>query len=437
MIGAWARRIERHWFEPASLRDLAWVRIVLAGSTLLFFRHDLAPHLSFVHADPSTFRPLLVLKVLMVPFGGWGVRPEATLLHGIWLVSVVSAALAMVGLATRPALFALAASYTLLEAHLYSFGEIHHGPAILSIMLWVLAVAPSGAAMSIDALRRRIQRSVARMAFTPISPAEEQSEYGRWPLRVGQWLLVLVYLSAGLSKLANGGLHWFNGYTLSYYLLQDAVRWQSGLAMTMAEHPALNAVLAVGTVAFELSFVLAVLLPRLAWPYVLAGTGLHTGIYLLQHAPFFQFIAVWSTVIEALRTTWPKRLRLPSPKPWTLVYDGLCPLCIRTVVILDYLDIRRQLRFVNLEAEWAAASALSPKLTIEHVRKAIHLVSPDGQVSSGFAAFRWLCRQLPLLWPLLPLCYAPLSGWVGPRLYRAIAERRGQVVCTVEACATR
>jgi predicted DCC family thiol-disulfide oxidoreductase YuxK len=435
MIQSWARILDRHWFDPASLRDLAWVRIVIAGSALLFFRHDLAPHLSYVQADPSTFQPLPALKVLMLPFGGWGIRPEATLLHGVWLLSIVSAALATIGFGTRLALLALAASYTLLEAHLYSFGEVHHGPAILAIMLWVLAVAPCGEALSVDGLRRRIDRSLARMRFEPITSAEERSEHARWPLRVGQWLLVLIYLSAGLSKLANGGLQWFNGYTLSYYLLQDAVRWGSGLALALAEVPLVNAAISVFAVGFELSFVLAVLVPRLTWPYLLAGAGLHTGIYVLQHAPFFQFIAVYAVFMEPLRETWPLRFRLASAQPWTVVYDGLCPLCIRSAVILDYLDLRRQLRFVDLEHEWATAVAIAPTLTAERARAAIHLVSPDGQVYSGFTAFRALSRQLPLLWPVLPLLYAPLSGRVGPRLYRLVAASRGRVVCRADSCA--
>src|SRR5688572_17184121 len=29
MIRSWARILDRHWFDPASLRDLAWLRIVL------------------------------------------------------------------------------------------------------------------------------------------------------------------------------------------------------------------------------------------------------------------------------------------------------------------------------------------------------------------------------------------------------------------------
>ena len=133
----------------------------------------------------------------------------------------------------------------------------------------------------------------------PQTPSE--SPFARWPLRTVQWLLVLVYLSAGLSKLAAGGLDWFNGYTLSYYFAQDALRWGSPVGLWLAGQPEIASVLSIGAVVFELTFVLAILVPRLAPVYVLWGVATHGLIYLAQRAPFFQYYALFFAFIESLR----------------------------------------------------------------------------------------------------------------------------------------
>src|SRR4029450_1604315 len=128
---------------------------------------------------------------------------------------------------------------------------------------WLLAVSPSEAVLSLDALLRRVRTAGGSMHVEPPAQTLPESPFARWPLRTVQWLLVLVYLSAGLSKLAAGGLDWFNGYTLSYYFAQDALRWGSPVGLWLAGQPEIASVLSVGAVVFELTFVLAILVPRL------------------------------------------------------------------------------------------------------------------------------------------------------------------------------
>jgi predicted DCC family thiol-disulfide oxidoreductase YuxK len=255
----------------------------------------------------------------------------------------------------------------------------------------------------------------------------------RWPLRTIQWLLVLAYLSAGLSKLIVGGLQWFDGHTLSYYLMRDSVRWGSEVAMAAAEQTELLAVLSVGTVGFELTFALAVLVPVLAWPYVLVGGALHTGIYILQRAPFFQYLALYVVLIEPLRRYWPVRRRSPE-RLSTVVYDGLCPRCIRTMVTLDYLDVTGKLVYLDLERDWPQVARLDPTLTLEGARHSMLVVAADGTVHRGYHAFRALARIMPALWPVLPVFHLPLAGRIGPSIYDRLAARRLRIQCTPEVC---
>lgn len=423
--------LDRHWFAPASLRDLAIVRIVVVGAQLYFLSTTLTYQLWLAQIDPSFYLPIPAQKVLLLAFG-WGARPEPMLLEAAWMLGVVSGLSALVGLYTRLSLFCFAAVNTLLVAHGYSYGEVHHPEALMIMVLWILAFAPAGEAWSLDDLRFRMRSAFETMRFEPQKPEDIYSPLARWPLRLAQWMFVLVYLSAGMSKLANGGLEWFNGYTLAFYFAQDGVR-HGGLGLYLASYPTVCAVLAVGTVVFELTFVLAVLVPGLAWAYVMAGTVFLGGIYLIQRAPFFGYIFLYIVFIEALR----RRINL-APKrvapAWTLIYDGLCPLCVRSMVFLDYLDARRRLRFVDLERDWSAAAATVPGLTQDEARHAMHLVGPDGEVYRGFFAFRALARLLPLMWPLLPLLHGPVASRLGQWSYSIVAGSRGRTVCRAAKC---
>ena len=298
------RHLERSWFAPASLVDLSIVRIVVVGTELVSLLapgpSSLGRQLWLSGAPAATFAPLPALKVLLLPVG-WGARPGPMFLHAVWLGALAFGILALLGVYWRLTLALFAAASTLLIAHAYSYGEMHHGQALLVIALWVLCFAPSGAALSADAFVARWR--TARRTLRGESLPADDSRFARWPLRLIQWLLALAYLSAATSKLTMGGLDWLNGYTLAYYLVQDGTIHHNELALLVARFPAVCALLAAGALLFELTFSVAVLRPRLAWAYVVVGTVMHTTIYLLQHAVFFQFIALYTVFLEPLRAT--------------------------------------------------------------------------------------------------------------------------------------
>jgi predicted DCC family thiol-disulfide oxidoreductase YuxK len=169
---------------------------------------------------------------------------------------------------------------------------------------------------------------------------------------------------------------------------------------------------------------------------VLAGTGIHLGIFLIQRAPFFQFIFLYVVFVEALRLYGPHRRRSAAPqRPSTIIYDGLCPLCIRTMVILDAADPGGRSAYLDLETNWSAVAIVAPSLTPERARAAMHVITPDGQLLHGFRAFKHLAHRLPWLWPLVPLFHAPLAERAGPWLYDRVAGSRAHAECTVERCA--
>jgi len=427
--------LEQHWFAPASARDLATVRIVLVALQLFL----LLPPPSYgcsgcdpgfsarlAELGPAFYESLPSLDGLLAPFGS--PRPDAQLLHGVWLASLAGGVLALIGLWTRAGLLTLAWGSTVLVAHSYSFREYHHPEALFLLALWVLALAPIGPALSLDALIRRVRATSRSGRFDPEAGAP-RSPLFRWPLTLIMWLVAITYLDAGLSKLTSGGLAWLDGDTLAHYFARDGLARGHALGIWLAGHPWLLSPMAVGALLFELSFFAAVLYPRLAPFYVVAGIGMHTGIYVVHGPLFLQTMSLYVVFLEPVRARLCELFAAP-PDPLTLIYDGGCRRCRRTMAVFDEVAAPGRLRFVNFEDELVGHTRGEP----EELRHALHAVLPGGQVVVGFEALTALARALPVLWPLRPLLVLARATGAGSALDQRAAARRRELGCRSATC---
>jgi hypothetical protein len=228
-------------------------------------------------------------------------------LWSVYWITAIGGVLALIGCWTRCSLLVFALGNVFMQAFYYSFGDMHHNQAALIIALGVLALAPSGAVLSVDAWRRR-SGSAAGARWT--RPHEARSDFARWPLLVTRWLLALIYGSAALSKLVASGVDWINGYTLQYYLLDDGLRNGMELGVRLGAYHLPVVVLSWVSMLFEGTFFLVLVAPRLAWVYLPVGIALHLGIYWTMKAPFFQFSVLyaafvpWTRFGKALKDSW-------------------------------------------------------------------------------------------------------------------------------------
>jgi hypothetical protein len=223
---------------------------------------------------------------------------------------------------TRRSLLVFAAASTFFPAHFYSYGTLQHPQAAATIVLWMLILTPSGGELSVDSMLVRIAESARRERFVR-REAEAMSRDARWPLRLVQWLLVVIYLSAALSKITVGKAAWLNGYTMTFYLLLDGSTHHVPLAIALAHSHFFSVLSAVIALAFELTFVVCVLFPPATPAYLATGVALHTGIWVLLRAPFFQFLALYAAFAEPMREVLRRRApsgsRPPSSTVWTVV----------------------------------------------------------------------------------------------------------------------
>ena len=124
----------------------------------------------------------------------------------------------------------------------------------------------------------------------------------------------------------------------------------------------------------------------------------------------------------ALTTSW----------PFTLLYDGECPLCAREVRMLQRLDRRGRLRFEDI-----AAPDFDPArygATRESLMARIHGVLPDGTVVEGLEVFRRAYAAVGLGWLLAPTRWPGLRR-VADAAYRWFARNRLRLTGRRDECA--
>jgi hypothetical protein len=172
--------------HPVSMRALALLR-VLAGPAVLL---HLQPFLSDA-LDGRIYR-----DAFHEPYAAWYPELPDTVYVGLLALAAVAAVAMSLGFITR---LATATTFAIVAYNLFlSTTHFHNNRAYLVIVLGVLAVAPCGRELSLDAW---IRRRRGRPALDPSAPG--------WPLWLLRFECAAVYGASGLSKLLDPD--WFGG----------------------------------------------------------------------------------------------------------------------------------------------------------------------------------------------------------------------------------
>lgn len=262
MIRAAWRHWDRFWFAPTDPLPLALIRIAL-GTVMTLWALSLFGQLADFFAvdgvtgDAARGRAWYAWTVL-------GAAPPPMLLGAVYLSLVVAAPALALGWHTRAAsVVVLVAAVSLTRTDPYVFNS---GDVLLRLICLYVALAPAGAALSLDARRRG-----ARMI-----PA--------WPLRLLQLQVSVMYLGAALGKFR--GVGWRDGSATGYALrLPELERFP--LASALDAWPALVPFTTYATLAVEAALVVLVWPRRTRAPALLVGVTLHLGIELGLRVGFF------------------------------------------------------------------------------------------------------------------------------------------------------
>ncbi len=293
--------LERVYFAPMPARRLAAVRVYVGLYAAVYLLVRLPHLLGFADYDPAFFAPVGVASLLDAP-----VAP-ALYVGSVALTVVLSWAF-LFGFAHRVLAPLFAASLLFVLTYSSSFGKILHTDNMLVLHVAILALAPAADSLSYD----------ARRADSPRAP---HGRYG-WPVRLLCAVTAAVYLLAGIAKLRNSGLAFFDGENLRNYIAFDNVRKaelgsvSSPVGPALLEYTGLFALLAWVSLVLELGAPLALFHRPLGRAWAIGVMGFHFGVLVLMAIGFAYplsgaaFAAFFD--LERLR---PPKLGRPSSAP--------------------------------------------------------------------------------------------------------------------------
>lgn len=423
----------RFWFTPADPTTLGSIRIA-TGLMLLYVHGVYTLDLAALVGPGGWVRPEVVGPSARAPFDptyltllgeGWPLY----LAHGLGLAVL---ALFTLGLFTR-VISILAFGVVL--AYINRNGAMLFGlDQITSMLCLYLAIGPSGSALSLDRLVARSRNWRRQLGFRSRSeppPEDRRSVGANLAIRLIQVHMCLIYLCAGLAKRGDA---WWDGTAIwrvlaTYEFQIFDPRW-------FADYPGVLALAGYVTVLWELSFCVLIW-NRLLRPLVLVvAVLLHAGIGLFMGLPTFGVLMLVGCA-SFVEPAFLKRLysrMFAGPGRLRLVYDGLCPLCMRAASVIKAVDPWDQVQLVDFNT--VKPSSVHRRLDFDTCMQAMQLVTAGGRLYAGFYAFRALSCRLRILWPLAAFLFLPGVATVGVGVYSFIAARRPRFLdCPEGTCA--
>jgi len=178
-------------------------------------------------------------------------------------------------------------------AHAASSGTGHfwHVPLF---SFWILAFTLKHDAYSLDF---HLQHKIPYYPFK-INDSPDLSAFGRKLILI---TISFIFLSAGISKITLGGLTWFSGSSLYYYLQNlNIPRYYIGpmIHEFLLNNKGWVTVLSVLTIFFETAFISVVFLPKMRLPFVLCAWAFHIGISLVMAPRYFPQMICYIVIIN-------------------------------------------------------------------------------------------------------------------------------------------
>jgi hypothetical protein len=355
-----AGRVDELLGRAVSMRALALLR-VLAGPVVLL-------HLRPFLADAWDGR--IYRDAFYEPYAAWYPElPRAVYVGLLWLAAVAAVAMSL-GFVCR---LATATTFAIVAYNLFlSTTHFHNNRAYLVIVLGLLAVAPCGRELSLDAWLRRRR---GRPALDPRAPA--------WPLWLLRFECAAIYGASGMSKLLDPD--WFGG-TVSWQRVVQARdqldAWPlPGWAMSVLTDRGVHTGAAKIIVLTELFIAVGLWWRGTRYAAVWVAVVFHVTIEASASVQVFSLLGIAVLVIWAVPSTRDRLLRI------------------------DPTDARqRRWRAVVRGLDWLARFRVEPAAPGSR----LEIVDRDGTATHGAPALALALSRLPLTaWFALPALLLP------------------------------
>ena len=331
--------------------------------------------------------------------------------------------LGLVGWRTRVVIPLGALCHFLLLGILIDYSFFWHQNLVPLYVMIVLSFTPCGDGWSVDRLWKIYQGRAVPDA-SRASPVYGWSRYACWAM------IALPYVANGLSKLLDGGLFWWHPTNMRNHLYMDTLNprefdWALSLHLVHAPD-ILFSLMGLFALFSETLFGL-VLFSRVARRiFPVAAIMMHIGIFLLQRILFFDLIFLQLVFFDFTPIRKAIGGRLASKRGrLQVLYDGLCPLCCRTVRLLACFDLFTRLEFLDFRrldlSDYNRRLGLN--LAPRDLEEEISVIF-RGQAYRGFYGYRRLALAVPAFWPLAPWLFLPGVSSLGVWVYGYVARNR-------------
>ena len=285
---------------------------------------------------------------------------------------------------------------------------------------------PADKAFSLDNLRYKLS-----------TPFKHYSEYTKSTVSVLAYYLPVaiclgfLYFDSVVHKMF--AEHWRNG--LGTWLPATQPYYVSALDMSpLLNQKWIQNLLGYTILVFQFTFVFFFWQRYARIVYLFIGTGLHLGITLSFNIYPFG-LGMLSFYLLMIPFRWWRAMGhfFVSKQPTlTVFFDQQCPLCNRTVLILNHFDIFKRIDFKNAQeyaAHYPAVSVIKQELLLKN----LYATDSHGRIYSGVQTYAQIFKHTGYLAFIGVLLSLPLIHGIAARKYRAIADNRARVNCN-ETC---
>ena len=397
-------KISQLYFQPAPASGVGLFRLLFGLVTLqevlflLYFNH-----LIF---DPI---PYLDVEFPMIPF-----------FLCLW---AVVAACVVVGYRCQPMIIANYLFWIVFVHFTPMQRDFDGGFDIFMIGVnFFLIFMPIDKAFSLDQLRKKLatpfkhysnypQETVSRLAYV-------------LPVTI---CLGFLYFDSVVHKMF--AEHWRNGLgawlpsSMPYYVSALDMQW-------LLDQEWLQKLIGYIIIMFQFTFVFLVHYRLLRPLYFFIGVGLHLGITLTFNIyPFGLGMLICYVLVAPF--SWYRALSawLTAKKPrLTVFYDERCPLCNRTVLILNHFDVFSCVDFKGAQS-WARRYPELKAIEEAQLLKDLYALDNQGNLYAGVDSYARILIAMRYTAPLGWLLLAPGIHALATMIYRGIADNRLRVDC--------
>lgn len=357
---------------------------------------------------------------------GWGhVVHSVALVQTLKWLCIGLCFLGAAGYRTRIVLPLIAILYLPLAGITRSYFWFNHCGIVPWYCLIVLCFTRCADGWSVDRLIR-IARGL------PVPDAKLATNYYGWA-RLFVWLCICIpYFLAGMSKLVWASPYWWTGNNMQAILFADGLRpGGETLAMQLTWLPTwFFTMMGIGTIIGEVGFITVPFwrVSRLVLPF--AMFSMHMGIWTIMGINFYDLLLIqwlfydWTPVVR-----WIGKKLDEKRGTITVLFDGNCPLCQRTIRTIRPMDLFHRLNVVDFRTADLAALGKTHGVELDPARLDREMiVIKSGETYGGAKGARVIAGALPALWIAWPFLAIPGLSHIAAAVYRTIAGNRMSLV---------